>query len=164
MFEVILFYFLAVLTVAGALGVIGLRSPVYSTLSLLLSMLSLAALFLMLQAPFVAFIHIAVYAGAIIVLFLFVIMLIGIKEKERSRVSFSFGLLSALAGLLLAVLAGRMIFKLLENKVPSAQTLMGSAQNLAELLFTKYLLPFELVSVLILVAVIGAVYLGRRQS
>ena len=57
-----------------------------------------------------------------------------------------------------------MIFKLFENKIPSAQVVVGSAQNLAELLFTKYLLPFELVSVLILVAVIGAVYLGRRES
>lgn len=165
MLEAVLFYTFAGLATLSAVTVISVRNPVYSTLSLLLTMFCLAALFLTMEATFVAVIHLAVYAGAIVILFLFVIMLIGVKEKEKSKVPFLYFIFSGAAVLAIAFLLIKTFLHLTSGSSGIQQDLIGSAQALSELLFTRYLLPFELISFLILAAIIGAVYLGsKRQS
>jgi NADH-quinone oxidoreductase subunit J len=165
MLEAVLFYIFAGLAVLGAIAVVSFRSPVRSTLSLLVSMFSLAVLFLTLQATFVAFIHIAVYAGAVVILFLFVIMLIGIKEKEKARPRPPFLAAALLAVLFLVFLAGKAVLAIISaNSGSASQSAVGSAQALSALLFSEYLLPFELISILMLTAIIGAVYLGTRRE
>jgi len=162
--EAVLFYSFAALAVLGAVGVTGFRRPIHSTLSLLLVMFSLAALFLVMEATFVAVIHIAVYAGAVVILFLFVIMLIGIKEKEKAKIRITYRILASLAVFAVVFLLGKTIFVIIPVSGPLPEAVIGSAEALSRLLFTRYLLPFELISLLILTAIIGAVYLGSRRA
>jgi len=163
----ILFFALAFLAVLGAVGVVFNKKPVYSVLFLLLNFATLAVLYILLQAQFIAIVQVIVYAGAIVVLFLFVIMLIGgelgpdaLQWGKRSLalgVALLAGLLLA-AGLIYGVLVGAPAGQ--AGAVPGS----GSVQAIGELLFTDYLLPFELASVLLLVAMIGAVVLARKPE
>lgn len=165
--QLLFFLALAAVAIAGALGVVLSKKPVYSALSLLLNFAVLAVLFVTLHAQFLAAVQIIVYAGAIVVLFLFVIMLIGgdlpgVALQTRGRaiaagVAVVAGVL-ALAAMAYAVLAGSPAA--VSGPVPGN----GSVQAIGEVLFTSYLLPFELASVLLLVAMIGAVVLARRPS
>lgn len=165
--QLLFFLALAAVAIAGALGVVLSKKPVYSALSLLLNFAVLAVLFITLNAQFVAVVQIIVYAGAIVVLFLFVIMLIGgdlpgVALQTRSRavaagIALVAGVL-ALAGLVYVVVAGSTAG--VSGPVPGN----GSVQAIAEVLFTTYLLPFELVAVLLLVAMIGAVVLARKPT
>lgn len=164
-----LFFFLAlaVLAIAGALGVVLSKNPVYSALSLLLNFAILAVMFVMLHAQFLAVVQIIVYAGAVVVLFLFVIMLIGGDLKlfaVRSRGRIIAAYVAIAAGVLMLVGLG---FAVISGLVASATGTVpgnGSVQAIGEVLFTKYLLPFELASVLLLVAMIGAVVLARKPQ
>lgn len=164
-----LFFFLALalLAIAGALGVVLSKNPVYSALSLLLNFAVLAVMFIMLHAQFVAVVQIIVYAGAVVVLFLFVIMLIGGDLKlfaTRSRGRTIAAAIAVAAGVvMLAGLAYTVIAGLLASTTGSVPG-NGSVQAIGEVLFTKYLLPFELASVLLLVAMIGAVVLARKPK
>jgi NADH-quinone oxidoreductase subunit J len=162
--EGILFYLFAGVAIGGALAVVSFRNPIYSALSLLLTLFSIAALFLLMQATFVAVVHIAVYAGAIIILFLFVIMLMGVKKDEVDDVSPAYKWATLFAGLCLAFVLAKAIMIIFRNSIPATNSLIGDAQALGSLIFSKYLLPFELISLLILVAVIGAVYLGGKRQ
>lgn len=164
MVEGILFYLFAGVAILGALAVVSFRNPIYSALSLLLTLFSVAALFLLLQATFVAVVHIAVYAGAIIILFLFVIMLMGVKKDEVDDVSPAYKWAALFSGLCLAFVLAKAMLIIYRNSVPATFSLMGDAKALGSLMFSKYLLPFELISILILVAVIGAVYLGGKRQ
>jgi NADH-quinone oxidoreductase subunit J len=165
--QLFLFFVLAAAAIAGALGVVLSKKPVYSALALLLNFVVLAALFITLHAQFLAVVQIIVYAGAIVVLFLFVIMLIGgdlpgLALQTRGRVVAAgvaavAGVL-ALAGLVYVVVAGSPAA--VSGAVPGS----GSVQAIGEALFTTYLLPFELASVLLLVAMIGAVALARKAG
>jgi NADH-quinone oxidoreductase subunit J len=165
--QLLFFLALAIVAIAGALGVVLSKKPVYSALSLLVNFAVVALLFITLQAQFVAVVQIIVYAGAIVVLFLFVIMLIGgdlsgVGGRTRARnvasiVAVVAGVL-LLAGLGYAVVAGSMAAA--SGDVPG----QGSVQAIAEVLFTDYLLPFELTAVLLLVAMIGAVVLARKPD
>ncbi len=165
--QLFLFFVLAAAAIAGALGVVLSKKPVYSALALLLNFVVLAALFITLHAQFLAVVQIIVYAGAIVVLFLFVIMLIGgdlpgVALQTRWRVAAAgvavvAGVL-ALAGLVYVVVAGS------PAAVSGAVPGNGSVQAIGEALFTTYLLPFELASVLLLVAMIGAVALARKAG
>jgi len=161
--ESILFYLFSFFAVVSALAVISFSSPVYSTLSLLVTMFSIAALFLIQQATFLAVIHIVVYAGAIVVLFLFVIMLLGVKEKETVKIGIIFRTVAGFAALSLGFILGKTLLSAHSLALTPHLPLEGSAQALGRLIFGPYLLPFELISLLILVAVIGAVYLGKRE-
>ena len=162
--EALLFYPFAGLAVLGALGVVTLRKPTRALLSLMLTMFALAVLFLQLHAYFVAMVHLVVYAGAVLVLFLFVIMLLGIGAKEpalgeRFRKSFLclsfFVPVSFLAFLLLLV-------RSLESRplIPAE----GAPETFGILLFTRYFLPFELVSFLLLIGVFAAVSLVASKQ
>ena len=161
--EAFLFYPFAFLAILGALGVVGLRKPVRAVLALVLTMFSLAVLFLLLQAPFVAMVHIVVYAGAVLVLFLFVIMLLGIGAQE-SRLSENakkgfLGLAFFVPGAFLIHLL--YLFSPLVREFP--QRVAGSPEFFGRFLFTRYLLPFELISFLLLIGVFAAVALASSR-
>src|SRR5256885_8404525 len=158
------FFVLAVLACSGGVGVISFHQPIRSVLSLVVVMLSLSVLFLLLSAQFVFVVQIIVYAGAVMVLFLFVITLLGpTRETGRGRLRFQAGLSAlfvvAFFGLLYALLQG------VTYRQPDKADLsiFGTVQSIGVGLFTSYLYPFELTSILLLVAAIGAVSLSRRD-
>jgi len=166
----ILFYFFAALTLLCALLVVAnpfSRSPVVSAMFLVLTVVSLAGLFVLLHAFFLAAVQILVYAGAVMVLFLFVIMLLDLKEEGRRRIN-AFGII---AGLLTVGSVGLVLLSAVGQSRPGSQlgqpTLEGLPAPLGKLLFTNYLLPFEILSLLLLVAMVGAIVLtkdGRKKA
>lgn len=157
----ILFYIFAALTlVCGALVILS-RNPVNSAMFLVLAIVSLAALFVLLHAFFLAAVQVLVYAGAVIVLFLFVIMLLDLKEEQRRKIK-TFG---AATGIV-SVLAIGFIFwrSLVHSSLPVESNLqVGSTLDLGRLLFSSYTLPFEILSILLLVAMVGVILLSKRD-
>jgi len=169
MLETVLFVILAVFTVVTAVLVIVQRNPVTSAIFLILTFFSLAGIYLLLHAEFIAAVQVIVYAGAIMVLFLFVIMLLN-PEKEkrlvaRNRLMRGVGILLGVALLLQIGLVFREV--LLEGTrgrfPPEKVAALGNTQVVAQLLFTDFLLPFEITSVLLLVSIIGAIILAKRE-
>jgi NADH-quinone oxidoreductase subunit J len=164
----VLFFVLAATAVVAALGVIFNRNAVYSALSLLVNFASLAVFYLMLNAQFIAMVQIVVYAGAIVVLFLFVVMLLGAGGETRPRnwlnwrTAFFVGIAIVLLTLLGTVVYEGFIGGATGTATPQRVAEVGQTEALGVALFTKYLLPFELASVLLLVGMIGAVVLGQR--
>jgi NADH-quinone oxidoreductase subunit J len=168
--EKALFIFFAVMAVATALNVLLQRSPIYSALSLIGTLASLSALYLTLHAQFIAAIQIVVYAGAIMVLFIFVIMLLNVP-KDQPQIEKQKGLrLLAIpfAGLLIAemfyVLSGVPEVSMPPDASAATDRAVGTTWSIGTALFTDYLLPFEVTSVLILMAVVGAMVLARREG
>ncbi|MDO8955373.1 MAG: NADH-quinone oxidoreductase subunit J [Deltaproteobacteria bacterium] len=169
MFEMVFFILLAVVTTITAILVIVQRNPVASAIYLIITFFCLAGIYLLLNAQFIAIIQVLVYAGAIMVLFLFVIMLLNLeKEKKiitRHRLQKVVGVF---LGVILLAQIG-MIFNsvLLEggkgNFPPEKVAAIGNTEVVARLLFTDFLLPFEITSVLLLVAIIGAIVLAKKQ-
>ena len=162
--EDVLFYVFAALTLLCAVLVIAnpfSRSPVTSAMFLVLTIISMSGLFVLLHAFFLAAVQILVYAGAVMVLFLFVIMLLDLKEEARRKIKF-FGLI---AGLVSVGVVVSIFVKSLASVKPTATepTLEGDTIALGKLLFTQYTLPFEIVSVLLLVAMIGVILLSKKK-
>jgi NADH-quinone oxidoreductase subunit J len=161
----LLFYIFAGLTlVFGLLVVVNpfSRNPVTSAMFLVLTIGSLAVLFVLLQAFFLAAVQVLIYAGAVMVLFLFVIMLLDLKAEERRRAR-KVGAAAAVivTGTLVAIFL-KSLFS--ERPLPTQpSTLQGSTAQLGHALFTQYLLPFEIVSVLLLVAIVGVVLLSKKE-
>ena len=160
----VLFALLAGLSVSSGLGVVANRRPLYASLSLVVNMLSLAVLFLLLSAQFLAVAQVIVYAGAVMVLFLFVIALLGpARELGRGRLRFQ-GWLAGLFAVVFLVLIWTMLQGVQYRQPEKADLhIFGTVQWIAVELFTKYLYPFELTSLLLLVAAIGAIYLSKRS-
>ncbi len=167
----ILFYVFGALAVISALGVVTMRNPMYGAISLLSSFLCVAVLFLLRHAEFVAIVQIFVYGGGIMVLFLFVIMLINLHRLPEVR---KFAGQSPAVILLAVLLMGFFGWFFLQADLgpsftrPEAFTNvegenLGNSQAVAWSLFTRHLLPFEIASIFLLIAMIGAVVLGRRQ-
>ena len=163
------FYIFAVIAVVTSLGVIGQRNPMHSVMLLIASFGALAGLYVILDAPFTAVTQIIIYAGAIMVLFLFVVMLLNVPREEPALPSLS-GLLgpSAIkwAALLSALLAVEMVWALSDVGGffrPEQAGSVSSVTNIGQALFTKHAFAFEVTSVLILVAMVGAVVLARRE-
>lgn len=162
MIETLIFLLFALVAVGSSLVVVMHRNPVYSTMSLVVTLFSVAVLFVLLGAPFIGAIQILVYTGAILVLFLFVIMLLNITREEtavsQQKVQMGGALLGALVfGGMLALLfwnASRPMDPMTENLV--------DMKALARQMFGEYLLPFEIVGMLLLVAVIGATIAARK--
>jgi NADH-quinone oxidoreductase subunit J len=161
-----LFYLLGFLTVISALFVVLNRNPVYSAVMLVFCFFSLAALYVLLEAYFVAVLEIIVYAGAIMVLFLFVIMLINVgnemktsKYLQKTKAIPLFLMSLFLLNILLLIL-----WRSEGLHQPSTVSTVGSIAAIGQALFTKYVLPFEIASLLLLVALIGTVYLAKRSS
>ena len=157
------FLVLAVLTVASAMVIVIHPNPIYSALGLVSTLFLLALLFVGLEAHMVAVLQIIVYAGAIVVLFLFVIMLLNLQVEEREMVPRPLIGAAVVGGLALGALV--LLGIGLTPLAPPAPVASGygGTQLLAERLFTTYLLPFELTSLLLLVAIVGAVVVGRRK-
>ena len=156
------FYLFAFLTVAAAAGVVVNRNAVNAALCLLLSFAGMAALFVLLEAYFLAAVQVLVYAGAVMVLFLFVIMLLDLKAEERQKVK-KFGVISGLVSV--GTILGIFLRTLLQSPLTAekAPTLEGTTIPLGHLLFTDYLLPFEIVSLLLLVAMVGVILLSKKD-
>jgi NADH-quinone oxidoreductase subunit J len=161
--ELAVFLVLSALALAGAISLILQRHPIHSALSLIVVMSALAGLYLLLEAEFVAAIQIIVYAGAIMVLFVFVIMLLNAGAEERTQLSG----MARYAGVPLAVV---LVFVLAfhvaraSTAMTAAAPLEGTTRRLALLLFRDFAFPFELTSILILVAILGALVLARREA
>ena len=159
-----LFLLMAALTVASALIVIVHPNPIYSALGLVSTLFMLAVLFLGLDAQMVAVLQIIVYAGAIVVLFLFVIMLLNLQVEERSSAAPPMVGIAAMGGL---AMGGLVILGIVRTPLAAPVPVhagFGGTEALAERLFTVYLLPFELTSLLLLVAIVGAVVVGRKRA
>ena len=137
------------------------RNPVTSAMFLVLAILSMSGLFVLLHAFFLAAVQIIVYAGAVLVLFVFVIMLLDLKEEERRRLK----LFSAVAGLIAMVgIVTAFLKSLVAVKAAAGSPrLEGDTLSLGKLLFSHYTLPFEIVSVLLLVAMIGVILLSKKK-
>ena len=162
------FSIFAVVAVVSSLGVLFFRNPIYSALSLVFTFFCLGAIYILLNVEFVAVIQVLIYAGAILVLFLFVIMLLNITPEGESlrlnlpklvALGITVGLLFQIIGLFLGTLQYG------PNDVYTAEVVeeKGSIGLIGELLYGEYVLPFEAVSILLLVAVIGAVVIAKRR-
>lgn len=166
--ETLLFWLLAVVALMAAGSMILQRNPVHSALFLIITLLSLAGLFLLLSAPFLAVIQVIVYAGAIMVLFLFVIMLLDIRRTEaapsRVRLQRSLGIILAAIFFLetLLVLRSGVINEMAAATTPPPPD-FGTAVELGRTLFTSYFFPLQLAAVLLFVALIGAIVLSKRR-
>ena len=172
--EIVTFYLLAGLAVLASGLVIGQRNPMYSVMLLITSFGALAGLYVLLDAPFTAVTQIIIYAGAIMVLFLFVVMLLNAPQEQtefdqthplRQPGIARFG---ALLGLLLVVQLGWALMRASELDVPVAgrgdAAAIASVREVGRVLFTEYMFAFEATSILILVAMVGAVVLARRET
>ena len=160
-----LFYLFSILTLISAALVVFnpfSRNPVTNAMFLVVTMICMSALFVLLHAFFLAAVQIVVYAGAVMVLFLFVIMLLDLKEEARRHIKKVGGGLGILAVVALLGLSTSFIFSSQagEGVQPNIE---GSTDKLGQLLFTQYLLPFEIVSVLLLVAMVGVILLSKKE-
>jgi len=163
--NMLIFIFLAIVAIAAATGLILSRNPVYSALFLVLNFLSVAVFYLILGAPFIALAQITVYAGAIMVLFLFVIMLLGAaKPKEVEPLKWQRPLAIVLAAAVLLEGLYALITRISISVTTTApDALLADPKTLAQVLYNKYSLPFEITSVILLVAAIGAVVLTKKS-
>lgn len=168
MLQAILFFLAAAGAIAGAVAVVMLKNPFFAVLALVCHLFSLAVLFLLLYAQFLAAAQLIVYAGAVMVLYVFVVSYVGGADEPLSSgsdVPRTLGLITALS--LLAVLAAAIAgsaLTALQGKGPELDgSYYGSPEQIGELLLTKYLLPFELASFLLTVVAVAAVVLARRR-
>ena len=163
--ELVVFLVLAVAAIASAVLMITRRSPVTSALYLVLNFFVIAVLYLLLRAQFIAIIQITVYAGAIMVLFLFVIMLLNLSEdslfKWRLTSAKSIAALLGIA-MLVEVLYFVMYFTSTSGISPKAES-MGTVESIGKVLFKNYLFPFEITSLLLLAAIVGAILLAKKK-
>lgn len=164
--DLILFIFLAVIAIASGLGMLFSRNAIYAALFLILNFATVAVFYLLLSAPFIALAQITVYAGAIMVLFLFVIMLLGAERTGRTpAVRWLRPLALVLGGVLLVETVYTVITQI--GAFPlggTPATTFGSPVEVGEVLFNSYVLPFEVTSVLLLVAMVGAIVLTKKRT
>lgn len=158
-------YFAAIIVVTGFL-VVSLRNPVYSALSLLILFFHVAGLYVTLHAEFLAAVQVIVYAGAILVLYLFVVMLLNLKREDRYHGQLPIGGLLGLTLLteaLLLVASRRGGASEPTATVEAAAEAIGNTETIGEVLYSTYLFPFEVASLILLVAMIGAIILAKRD-
>ena len=170
--EQILFYAFAAIAVLGSLFVIGQRNPIYSVLALIGAFFGLSGLYVLLEAPFVAIVQIIIYAGAIMVLFLFVVMLLNVPREDAAEWDRTHPLYRPwprrIGGLLAVMLVGELGWALM--RTPGISDAIGvrspgvtDVRELGRVLFTDYMFAFEVTSILIIAAMVGAVILARKQ-
>ena len=171
--HLVFFFIFGALCVGAAINLLLQKHPINSALSLIVVMGSLALLYLLLGAEFVAAVQVIVYAGAVMVLFVFVIMLLNAGEEEvlprASRVAVMLGVPGLIGGLAIGVWvlsnsAGLNKISIGGPTVMNGTESVGDTRSVAKLLFHDYLLPFEVTSILILIAILGAVVLARREE
>lgn len=164
-----IWYFLSALTLLSALMVVFARNPIHSVLYLVFTFFCISGHYVLLNAQFLMAVNIIVYAGAIMVLFLFVIMMLDLrKNMPESKSSLTKLAGSIVSGTLLVILVA--VFHKNNLPAPTAENTAnftsqtGMVENLGKVLYSEYLLPFELVSILFFVAMVGAVLLGKREA
>ena len=172
--ELFLFIVIGGITIISSLFVVFQRSPLYSALFLILTFLSMAGLYLVLGAEFIALIQVIVYAGAVMVLFLFVIMLLNLDKEKREWISghriqkfLGSAIVVALVPLIGLGISTTLLYAPPQLGTPGTYSPQiaektSNTTSVASLLFTDYILPFEITSILLLVAMVGVVYLARR--
>ena len=165
--ELFLFFSLAFIAVATAVGMLFSRYTVYSALHLVTNFITVAVFYLLLDAPFISLAQVTVYAGAIMVLFLFVIMLLG-AEKTGARLMLSWQTPLAIGLAVVVVLLGAWLLMntapIEVADLPAAEIMQGTAEEIGLALYSVWLFPFEAVSILLLVAMIGAVVMTRQEA
>jgi NADH-quinone oxidoreductase subunit J len=166
-FEQVLFFLAGIGALTGALGVVILRNPFYSVLALVLHLLALAVLFLLLHAEFLAAGQVVVYAGAVMVLYLFVVAYIGGSDEplrpEGGGINAFGPLFAAAIGIELSIAFIASGLEAIDSRGPDVDAGFGSPAAIGQLLLTRFLVPFEAASYLLLVAAVGAVVLARRR-
>ena len=170
-FKTFVFYFLSVILVYASVRVVTLRNPVHAALHLILAFFSASGVWILLQAEFLAIALILVYVGAVMVLFLFVVMLLDINIDRLREGFWSYLPLGSIVALLMvtemSLVVGGSYFDLFEKDVPQAAATYSNVQEVGRLLFTAYVYPFELASVILLVGIVAATALtlrGKRKS
>lgn len=158
------FYILAAASIFTALLMVTARNPVHSVLYLILTFFSIAGQYVLLNAQFLAVVHIIVYAGAIMVLFLFVLMLLNLNQDTEPQKSTLWQVAgSVAAGLLLVTMTGALRGSTEIVPAENADANLGLVKNLGKLLFTDYVVPFEISGILFLAAMVGAVMVGKKD-
>jgi NADH-quinone oxidoreductase subunit J len=160
------FYFLAVACIVLALLMVTAKNPIYSVLFLILTFFCIAGEYVLLNAQFLAVVHIIVYAGAIMVLFLFVLMLLNLNQDSEPQKSTAWKVIGSIAaGLLLVTLTGAL--RGATDISPMTQTAinpeLGLVKNLGRSLFTQFVVPFEISGILFLAAMVGAILVGKKD-
>jgi NADH-quinone oxidoreductase subunit J len=161
----ILFWFLSIIALFSALMVISTKNPVYSVLWLIVTFFSISGHYILLNAQFLAIVNIIVYAGAIMVLFLFVIMLMNLNKESESQKNRWLKMGGAIAGgcLLLVLVAALRNTDLKQQQALVNEGNIGLIKNLGYELFSTYVIPFEISSILFLSAMVGAVVIGKKE-
>lgn len=171
--DALLFYAFAGAAVLGSLLVVTQKNPVYSVLALIASFFGLSGLYVLLEAPFVAVVQIIIYAGAIMVLFLFVVMLLNVPREDAAEWDRAHPLYRPMAvrigGVLAVLLALELAWALSRTAglgvgVTDANPAVSSVAELGRVLFTDYMFAFEVTSILIIVAMVGAVILAKKEK
>lgn len=160
-----IFYFVAFLSIFFALMTVFTKNPIHSVLYLVITFFTFTVHYILLNAQFLAVVNFIVYMGAIMVLFLFVLMLLNLNEDVEPMKSNLVKFMGAIAGMcLLATCLGA--FRVLEtnNEFITGNTKVGLVENLGKVLFNEFLLPFELSSILLLTAMIGAILLAKKET
>lgn len=162
--EQILFFFVSFCAVASAVYFVFAKNPLYAILSLIVTMFSIAGLYILLNAQFLGIVQVIVYAGAIMVLFLYILMMLNLNKEDEGRKQ---GLLKFTgvfaAGILLIGILGAFKGMKFTNVGTGVDSSVGLTKNLGRLLFNEYVLPFELASILILAGIVGAVLIGKKD-
>ncbi|MFZ4523644.1 MAG: NADH-quinone oxidoreductase subunit J [Bacteroidales bacterium] len=165
MFTQYIFHLLSIMALFSAVMVLASKKPIHSVLFLTLTFFAIAGHYVLLNAQFLAVVHVIVYAGAIMVLFLFTVMLLNLNKDERSPKPMWVKFIAFIAGgMLMLTLVG--IFRGYDIRVAQdpMTTQIGLVKNLGKVLYHDYLVPFELSSVLFLTAMVGAVLLGKKEQ
>lgn len=165
--EEIFFYIFGITAILSALGVITLRNPMHSALFLLVTLLQVAALFILLRSPFLAAVQVFIYVGAVMVLFLFAVMVLNIGKEEitehlHHKSAIAAGVVGGLFLVIASLLPGGSITVPLGKY--TEEVLVNNTEVMGRALFTKYIFPFEVVSLLLLVALVGAVVLVLKEK
>jgi len=162
--ELIAFFVLALLLIASAIVVITNRNPVSAAVALAFNLVAIAGLYMVLDAQFIGLLQVIVYAGAIMVLILFVIMLLNLREEAKAHPAGTFQrILAPVTALVFAIVIGRAIWSSAPSSFPEKVEGFGTAASLGQELFARFYYPFEAISLLLVVAMIGAVLLAKRK-
>ena len=159
-----LFFLLAIICIASVLGMIASKDQAYNALFLIVAFVCMGGLFGLLEAPFIAVVQIIIYAGAIMILFIFVVMMVNLKKgvgPEKKKWTMYFAVVIAVVLIVELVLT---VKGTLEPVSSAALEKLGSPTDLGRLLFTKYLYPFEITSILIIAALVGAIVLVKKRD
>jgi NADH-quinone oxidoreductase subunit J len=164
--ELILFLILAAIAILTAVSMLLSENAIYAAMFLVLNFVTVAVIYLLLNAAFIAMVQVTVYAGAIMVLFLFVIMLLGAEKAAKGKDLPWQGPVAAILSGILIFEFGYIIFQQQQDLLPAIETVgesFGSPASIGELLFNRYLVPFEVTSILLLVAMVGAILITKEE-